>query len=64
MSQKYVVGSGDWASPQGIFLCTALRTGETLRADEIVIEVADGRPTSILVNATCSVRSRARPRPC
>ena len=52
MSQKYVVGSRDWASPQGILLCTALRTGETLRADEIVIEVADGRPSSILVNAT------------
>ena len=44
MSQKYVVGSRDWPSPQGILLCTALRTGETLRADEIVIEVADGRP--------------------
>ena len=52
MSQKYVVRSPDWPSPQGILLCTALRTGETLRADEIVIEVADRRPASILVNAT------------
>ena len=28
MSQKYVVSSRDWPSPQGILLCTALRTGE------------------------------------
>ena len=33
-------------------LAQVLSTGETVRAEEITIEVPDGRPVTILVNAT------------
>ena len=39
-------------------LAEALSTGETVRAEEIVISVADGRSVSVLLNAT-AIRSEA-----